>query len=365
MDESFSELLPLLQLRSQEASWLIWIFLTFLIMLAVSSILAFYVARWRHRQALWRAFESTAAERGLAKGQRRLLSTIARRERMKNPMLLLSSLAVFDRHVGGHAAALTEEASPARMRVIDDISRIRRSLGFDRLRSGQPASTTRELQPGLTLMVWPEQGGLDGFVQCVVVSRDDKGIVAVPLLKEGERFLGALPAGERIKSRFWQDGVEYRLRTSILEYIPETTTILIRHAEKLERVQESDFFRLPMSGAIDLFLLSQETYESLALEDAMRRKRGERIAAKLFYVSGEGIGVSVSKSIPEDHLLLIDPGFEGWMPLGGMTCRIGRVEEKGGEWRLHLCFVDFTPEEQQAIIVSVQRRQVRAAHGYS
>lgn len=366
MDESFRDVLPWFRPHSQDVSWLMWAFLAFLVLVVVSSAIAFYVARWRHRKALWQAFEETAKERELSGSQRRLLTTIARRDRMKNPMLLLGSLAAFDRHVGGYAAALVGEGSAVRQRVLDDISSMRRSLGFDRLRSGQLPNTTRELPPGqMLLMIWPEKGGPEGFVQCVVVSRDDRAIAAVPLLKEGERFLGELQAEERIKARFWQDGVEYRFRTSILESIPETTTILIRHAEKLERVQESDFFRLPMDGEIELFVLSRETYESLTLEDAVRRKRGERIAARLFYVSGEGIGISTGESIPEDHLLMVDPGFEGGVPLGGMTCKVERAEEKDGEWRLYLCFVNFTPEEQQAIIASVQRRQLRTAHGYS
>lgn len=354
MDESFRDVLPLLRPHSQDATWLTWAVLSFLILVIVSSAIAFYIARWDHRKALWRAFAETAKERGLSSSQQRLLTTIARRERMKNPMLLLGSLTAFDRHVGGYAAALTGEASPARQRVIDNISRIRRSLGFDRLRAGQPARTTRELPPGqMLLMIWPEKDGPDGFLQCVVVSRDDRAIAAVPLLKEGERHLGALQAGERIKARFWQDGVEYRFRTSILETIPETTTILIRHAEKLERVQESDFFRLPMDGEVELFALSKDTHQSLTVEDAVRQKRGE------------GIGISTAKKIPEGQLLMVDPGFEGGMPLGGMTCRIESAEEKDGEWRLHLRFVNFTPDEQQAIIASVQRRQVRMAHGYS
>ena len=361
MDESFRDILPYLRPRSGEVSWAAWVALLMMIMIIVASAVAALLTRQRQKREMWRTFEATAEERGLTKGQRRLLARIARRARMRNPMLLLGSLKFFDRHVGGRAAELMGRDGRGGQRIVDNISQMRKLLGFDRLQPGQSVLTTRQLQPGQLLMVWPEKGGPDGFVECAVVARDDRALVAVPLLKDGDYFLTPLAAGDRIKARFWdKDDVEYRFRTEILDAVAATTTVLIRHAERLERIQQHDFFRLRVEFPISFLAIARKVYETASLEEAVREQRVEQIEGQLFYVSGDGLGLETGEQILPEHVLIVDPHFAGPLPLASVACEM-RAEQQGEEERrYHLRFVDLPSGEQSAIIRSIHRQQIQA-----
>ena len=363
MDESFRDILPYLRPRTGEVSWFVWVVLSLLLLIILGNIAAAFLIKRRQKQKVWKTFDTIATERGLSKAQRRLLARIARQEGMKNPLLLLSSTKSFDQHVGARAARLAGERRLASQTVLDDISRMRKLLGFDRIHTGQSMLTTRQLQSGQTLMVWPEKGGPEGFVHCAVVARDDRAITAVPLLKEDDRFLASLEVGDRIKVRFWdEDKVEYRFRTRIFDAVPETTTILLCHAESLERVQPYDFFRLHVAFGLLFYVVSREVYETLSLEKARSQQRARPIQGQVFYISGDGLGIFTKDQIPPDHLLIIDPEFRGTFPLKGIACALKEAREEGDRRRLHLHFVNLAPGEQNAIIARIYRQQVRMAH---
>jgi c-di-GMP-binding flagellar brake protein YcgR len=102
-----------------------------------------------------------------------------------------------------------------------------------------------------------------GFIQCVVVGRDERAVTAVPLRHDGDHLLSQLQAGPKIKVRFWRDGdTEYRFRTDILEFEQHTTSVRIRHAEELERVQQRYFYRIHVGLPIVLYALPLGVEES-------------------------------------------------------------------------------------------------------
>ena len=363
MDESYRDILPYLRPRTGEVSWMVWLALGALLFLVLGNLAAALLIRRRRIRQMWHRFDTVAAERGLAEPERRLLRTIAHQDRMRDPLLLLSSLKSFDRHVGGRAAGEAREAGPRAQGLLAEVSRARKQLGFDRVRRGQRVLTTRQLQPGLTLMVWPEKGGPDGFVTCAVVARDDRAIAAVPLLKADDRFLAPLEVGERLKVRFWdQDEIEYRFRTEILDAIPETTTIFLRHAESLERVQPYDFFRLHVAFDLRYCVIPRDAAEALSPEQARSETRARPVQANVFYVSGEGLGIFTKGEIPPDHLVIIDPDFEGAFPLGGLACDVEAARDEGHRRRLNLRFINLPPGRQKTIVARMHRHQTRMAH---
>ena len=355
MDESFRSVLPYFRLRV-EYPWLMDIVVGLFLLLVLSALITSLVRKYRWQRYVWNTFSTTALERGLSDAQWQLLKQIARHDRMKNPLLLLSSLNAFDRHISRYVSRLTNRNKSDRHKTIEDLAHIRTLLGFDRPLLGQPMRTTRELEPGHTLMVWPVKGGgHKGFSQCVVVSRDDRAITAVPLLREDDQHLTALAPGDKIKVRFWRDhDTEYRFRTKILDAVAGTTSIVIEHAEYLERIQKRDFFRLNVGFGVVLYAVSET--EQIA-EDT------PRLEGTVTDISGGGLNILTRKEVPPAGLLRIDPQFKEVFPLAGLQCKvIGQLKQPGG-YGVHLEFVELSPKQEGELVRKIYEQQIhRAVH---
>lgn len=362
MDQGYREILPIIRLRSESPPWLDTIVLLLLAALVLIPLLSYLFGKIRSRRQTLATFMDNAAECGLSEKQSQLLLHIARQDRMKQPLLLLSSLKSFDRHVGRHAARLNQQKNAAAKKTIEEISLIRQALHFDNTPLGQPMQTTRELEPGQTLMVWPVKGGPKGFSQCVIVHRDDHAITAVPLIREDESHLCALQAGDKIKVRFWRaEDTEYRFRTEILETVAAVTSITIKHAEHLERVQKRDFFRLHTNFDLALYRNGETIEESLVEED---RELPAPIRVRVVDISGGGLAVLSREELPEDTTLKVDPDCAHTFPLANMHCLVIKQsrDNKGG-YRANLEFIDPPTKQQNEIVRRIYQQQIRNAAG--
>ena len=359
MDQSYHEILSIIRLRSESPPWLDDIILFLLAALVLLSLFSYSFGKVRAQRHAIAAFMDNAKERGLSEKQNRLLLHIARQDRMKQPLLLLSSLKSFDTHVGRHAAHLSKHRTAESKKTLEEISRIRQALHFDAAPLEQPMHTTRELEPGQILMVWPVKGGPKGFAQCVVVHRDDRAITAVPLLREDDRHLCELKTGDKVKVRFWRaEDTEYRFRTEILETIPEVTSLVIKHAEHLERVDKRDFFRLHTSFDLALYRVEEEEVPEESLkEEAI--ESSDPICVRAIDISGGGFGVLSQEEIPADTMLRIDPDFEQIFPLADMHCQvIEQVPHPKGGYRASLEFVGPSAKLQSEIVRLIYQQQI-------
>ena len=194
-----------------------------------ASMIAYpFIRRFRWQRHLWQTFAGSAKERGLDPSQGALLEKIARADKMKHPLLLLTSLKAFDEHVGRYAHRVDRGVAEADQPMLKTIAEIRRKLGFDRPAPGQPVYSTREIQAGQSIMLWPVKGGPRGFCSCFVIHVDEHAITVVPSIKEEDKHLSALGEGDKVKVRFWREGdTEYRFRSQVVETMPETTTLKI------------------------------------------------------------------------------------------------------------------------------------------
>lgn len=359
MGESYREILPYLRPRSTELSemgWLGVLSVGILVAVAVGAVASFVWTRWRARSLARRSFVHAALEHRLSKAQVRLLLDLASRHHMHDPLLLLTSLKAFDRHAGRLAGAVGSDGDDPRLEML---SAIRRRLGFDAPPTEQRFYTTRTLAPGQVLMVWPH-GSDTGFLHCVVVDRDERAVTAVPLLRDGDRRLSELAAGDAIKVRFWRKGdTEYRFRAQILEVQARTTSIRIRHAEQLERVQLRDYYRVAASFQLILYVLPQGVEE--VSPERVSAVAADRLSATAIDISGGGLSVHVGAAVPRSSELVVDPDFAGEFPLAGIHCLVVEQAAREGGWYVRLQFVALPGEVRDDLVAAVFAHEMRVA----
>ncbi|MFH1570600.1 MAG: PilZ domain-containing protein [Gemmatimonadota bacterium] len=356
MDESFRRILPYFRLQEGDAPWMYpWLVeLVALVSLALLLLLVtvLVVRRIREYRHTWSSFRECAGEHGLSAPQTELVRRIAREARMRHPLLLLTSVEAFDRRVGAYLERRRDH--PERPAIVDSLAHVRRLLEFDRVPAGRPLRSTRELHPGQRLMVWPVKGGPSGFIHCVVAHRDDDAIVAVPLLREDDRHLQALEVGDRIKVRFWREhDTEYRFRSQILEANPETTSIVVGHSDRLERIQKRDYYRLAVRFRLGLVAVPEDRLG--APEEIPAGRRFEAIAAD---ISGGGLGVTAEAVVPPGHVVVIDPAYTGPFPIAGLWCRVVAQEQREGARWLGLEFADISRERQTDLVNVIFQQQI-------
>ena len=393
MNASLRDALPYLRPRSAEPT-LFTQTVFILLCIGLIALLSLYFYRsYRQRQRRRQHFYKEAGEAQLSQAQTHFLLQLAQQRKMPNPLLLLTSIYVFDRHIGALAAQLTE-ADPDDRRL-RNIARIRTLLGFDHMPQDQTLRTTRQLEVGQTLMVWPAESDSEGHSPWLVVGRDERGFAMVPLLQEDRRHFDELKRDDELAVRFWRDGdTEYNFIAQVLTVNPEDGTAFIRHAHDVERMQLRDFFRLDIRFNIDLIAIPAEGDEQAEEKEENAEQLGENtggdadmeeiislldeedentphpgeasahaISAEVLNLSGGGISLLTRQTIPPDHLLQIDPQFKGAFPLAGLLCRIVQRSQHGEGTHLQCQFQDLPMAQESELVRHIYQHQVFATTG--
>jgi c-di-GMP-binding flagellar brake protein YcgR len=239
--------------------------------LAVALQLGLLVRRWWGRRTrlrrLARRMEISGPDLAFAEG-------LARRDKVA-PLALLTRLDLFE-----HATARAlSGGGPGAEEVAEPIRRLRRALGFDRLPAHTPLLTSRELAPGTAVDVGLVHG--QTFDVCET-SFAVRLLVAVTLRPGEEATLGLVHARE----------ARYELHCRVLECRvggAEGPSLLLAHDEEPRRVQQREFARVEVRGAIALRAQARGPLEA-----------GERLdlVARLLDVSGGGALVASREPLP-------------------------------------------------------------------
>ena len=391
--ESLDTVLPYLRPRSAELTWYA-ILLAVLFCVGFAILVGTYIVRgWRQRQQTATTFLNQAAEQGLDDSQARFLLHQARQKRLNNPLLLLNSVYVFDRHLGNLAAELTRR-DPADPRL-DTIAGIRSILGFDELPADQAQRSTRQLSAGQTLVVWTEVDDVEEYSPWVVVSRDERAIVAAPLLKNEQRQFDTLYPGAHLVAHFWREGdTEYRFVTEVLDLDPQGPSARLSHVDRIERLQHRDFFRLPTHFPIPLYVLPAQTESPPPGPESLDREEQEEgleesdveiatpgkeeknetvpdledavpVYGQVLNLSGGGLLLATAEDIPSDSSLLVDPALEGPFPLQGILCHIVHRAEIPEGFGLQLRFVSLAPSREREIVRLIYQHQIQSLREFS
>ncbi len=349
MDDSYQPILSQIQLRGSYPAWLPDLIVGLLLLVAVGSLVYPLVRNGLWRRQTYQQLATSAHERGLSLDQTALLAQIARRARMRHPLLLLTSQSAFEHHIGRFVASQTGKDTE---QILEDITDIRRALYFDRAPLNQPLHTTRQLLAGQRLQIYPASGERGGFAQCVLVDSDPHGLSAAPLLRKDEERLCDLEPGEKLKVRFWREGdTEYRFRSTVLESAAGTTTLFFSHAEKLERIQKRDLFRLE----VHFELLLEPVAET---SDPKSEQREPPVASAVVNISGGGLGLLSARPLEVGALLQIPAKISTPFPIAGLRCQVNECQRQGQQYKIGLEFVDISARLQSEIVRLIYRRQI-------
>ena len=392
MNEGLREILPLLRPRIVEPSPVVKVLFTLLCAGLLAMAVGYFVKRQRHRQAIHKRFWNSGKDRGLKPKQLRFLARLARKHSLNDPSMLLNSVYSFDRHVGQYAtrAADRNPEDP----VLKIIAQMRETLGFDSLDVAQPMRTTRQLEPGVTLMVQPEAGDTETFSPWLVVGRDERGLSVTLMLREDRREFRTVTEGSHLSARFWREqDTEYRFTTEILSVDEASQTIRLKHVHDLQRMQQRGFFRIAVHFPMLLRVLPEEagpkgTEAAIALLDSVEGSdeeddeivetpeggpdtgEGEEdeavfdprelptIQVDVMDLSAGGLNVRTQDTTTGGFRVLIDPDFEGAFPLGGIVCQVMRDTADPNGRTLQLRFVDLPPGLESTIVRTVYQHQI-------
>jgi c-di-GMP-binding flagellar brake protein YcgR len=191
------------------------------------------------------------------------------------PLAFLTRLDLFERATAQALAG----GGPGGAEVAEPVRRLRRALGFDRLPAHTPLLTSRELAPGTAVEV--------GLVHGQAFDVDETRFSV--RLREA---VGLRPGQEAMLALIHAREARYELRCRVLESLgagEDGSVLVLAHDEEPRRVQQREYARVPVRGAVALQPLAP-----WPLHPGVRLD----VVARLLDVSGGGALIASREPLP-------------------------------------------------------------------
>ena len=363
-DDKLRDALPFLRPRIEEPSAIILLIFALLCVGLVALVAYHLISSFKERQKRQLKLREAGAAKGLNKADIALLNRLS--NQMTNPIQLVESLYVFDRAIAPYLNALIKRDWDHK--EIRQLARMRQLLGFDQVTADQQLRTTRQLQDGLTVMIWCEAQETEAFYPWVLVRREERALVLVPLLREDFARYETLDAGRVLAVRFWRSrDTEYRFEASIISVDRDEHAVVLHHSDSMTRLQQRDFYRIYVHFEIPFFLqgkASSDLKEGDMPEDPDRDMPvsfAERIDATVLDLSAGGLSIETLTVGPLECTLIVDPHFAGPFPLAGLACQIVQQTRVGQANRLQLRFDTMPAAREAELVRCVYEHQLQQA----
>lgn len=363
-DDKLRDALPFLRPRIEEPSAIILLIFALLCVGVVALVAYHLISSFKERQKRLQKLRDAGAAKGLNKAEIALLSRLS--NQMTHPVQLVESLYVFDRTIAPYLNALIKRDWDHK--EIRQLAHMRQLLGFDQVEADQQLRTTRQLQDGLTVMVWCETQEIEAFYPWVLVRREERALVLVPLLQEDFARYDALEADRVLTVRFWRSrDTEYRFEASIISVDRDENAVVLHHSDSMTRLQQRDFYRIYVHFEIPFFLQAEpnadpKEKDSLNnIDQEIALSSAERIEATVLDLSAGGLSIETLAVGPLEGTLIIDPHFEGLFPLAGLACQIVQQTRVGQANRLQLRFDTMPAAREAELVRCVYEHQLQQA----
>jgi c-di-GMP-binding flagellar brake protein YcgR len=361
--EVYRQIFDIIRPRSESPEWMLWFFLVFLALIAVLVTTEAIVIRRRHRRHLHRSFRSLAEEKGLTETEEGIIWQVAAEASPYNPLIVLGSLAAFNRGVDRLIQKIGPDDKDSLRNLDEWLVLLRRKLRFDELPAGWSLKTTRDIPDGQRLLAGFKHDGQTRFCTCLVAEVSASGILVSPLVREDEEAFRSVTGNDVVYVRFWRHGdTEYKFRTRLL---PDSGhgrgTLLLGHADELERVQRRDFFRLGTHIPASLYDLPPDVDPSTPPgEIVIDPGTPPSYEAVIVDLSAGGLLASTAIQKDDDEHFIVDTSLDGEFSLAGIVCQLVRSEPRGEDRYLqHLEFTNVNDTLQDRLVRQIHNAQVR------
>jgi len=372
-DDKLRDALPFLRPRIEEPSAIVLLFFAVLCIGLITLIVLHFKRSITERKKRQLKLREAGADRGLSSKDLALLGRLS--SKMSNPIQLVESLYAFDRIIAPRLEELF--ARDWNHKEIRQIAHIRQQLGFDQVPVDQALRSTRQLEDGLTVMVWCEAQEVETFYPWIVVNREERALMLAPLLQEDFARYGKLKADQSLVVRFWRSAdTEYRFESAIHSVDRRENTIVLHHSDALERLQQRDFYRIYAHFAIHFFLVPDPAPDAEsempaadseavaqpadpAIDHVERDK--QRIEATVLDLSAGGLSIETQAPGPFEGTLVVAPDFEGPFPLAELSCQIVNQNRVGHAYRLQLRFAAMPAAREAELVRCVYEHQLSQA----
>jgi c-di-GMP-binding flagellar brake protein YcgR len=281
---------------------------------------------------------------GLSAPQIELLESLVQSCKVKQPMLLFSSVGLLDDTLRKglysleNARDLSEEARESRTALIYQIKgTIERNA-----RKGAVMRSTTSLRPGQMLSITPE-GALQ-FASKVISNMKDFLTVSVPTQPAGadSRWM----RGTRLSVYFWRDNdAGYSFGSKILGYdtVKGVPSILIQHSRTLSREQRRRNRRRELMAACYYYPIRiVETGQGRKAERKAVVEQSLRTLGTLVDLSMGGCRIQTTNPLEKGKLVMVEFGLERRAPVRafGKVMHFHRQRGRGGS--MHVMFTRVT-----------------------
>ncbi len=211
----------------------------------------------RNRERGFKILERLGTEKGLSFEDEVKLAHIAETTKLKNPGLLLDSVAVFDKAVAGwmrHAMTLPW------LEMEDEVAwlkKIRKQIDFRYLPENVAPTTTRELPRGGKLFAVVSFEDKLQLLVSTVLGLDDLSLYLSPF-RQADQELVRLRSRHDLWCFFWSSkGGEYRFESQILKvYTIAEPLLLVAHGDHLHHDLDHSMFTCEVDIDVEITLAS-------------------------------------------------------------------------------------------------------------
>ncbi|MFC1563065.1 flagellar brake protein [candidate division KSB1 bacterium] len=361
MDESWGPILQLFKIppASTEAAIAFILFMGLIIFASIAVHVAIYI---KHRNKInlekWDWFYRMCEAKDLSVQEMKLLRTIIKKCKIKNPVSIFTSIRLFDKCVIKEFKRLNLNEND-KEEFADEISELRKKLHFDRFPPSDILNSTRGIPPNQRIRVELDMNGKKGYFRSKVLEVKEDSITI--LMPKRERFKNYLKEGQPAEIYFWRfaDG-GYTFSTTITKVEEEEPGVLyIEHSDKIKRSQRRHYFRIYVSYPLYFRPLSiEQRSEILVNRHIQFPKNIKPHPARITSLSGGGVSFITDTTFPSGQILWLEIGLTGYQNIAdiyGRVIRSKKIDED--KFKLFVEFVLIPDKERELILGFVAARQ--------
>jgi c-di-GMP-binding flagellar brake protein YcgR len=152
-----------------------------------------------------------------------------------------------------------------------------------------------------------------------------------------------------------QDDARYRFTLTLAKQTQEPPRLLFHHAERIERLQARQYFRVRCNQPVTAGIINVppgEPIENLGARPDLRQLRG-----RLVSISAGGLAVEMMANLTARDIIRVPLRLQGFKPVTVAARVVGSEPRGAGNYLVRGEFVDISEDTRDVVAQYVWRRQ--------